>query len=115
MHELSLAQALLDHLEREIGNHRVERLVSLTVRIGRLRGVIPESFVFCMGVLLAKNPVTAGAEVRVVEEPVRCRCLDCGRESTLDDVFPRCLDCHSRNVQVTTGKELTFLSMEVEP
>lgn len=115
MHELSIAQALIEHLDREMTSRGVERLVSLTVRIGKLRGIIPDSFIFCMDILLARNEITKGAQVRIIDEPVRCACLDCGKECELDDVFPRCLACHSRNVRVISGTELRFESMEVEP
>ena len=46
MHELSLAQGLLDQLAALARQHRASRIVRVEVAIGRQAGIVVDSFVF---------------------------------------------------------------------
>jgi hydrogenase nickel incorporation protein HypA/HybF len=83
MHELGLAESILDLVREHVPPDRAIAVRRVTVRIGDLAGVIPDSLEFCFGAITAGTPYAGasldidrveGRELRVVEleldEPV---------------------------------------------
>lgn len=113
MHELSVAQGLIDvaceAAERE-GNVRVTRL---TVRIGRLSGVVRQALEFAFD-LAAEGTLCHGAALAIEDVPVSVRCPVCREAKTLDDEYAFvCPTCGSPTPELLTGRELELVSLEV--
>lgn len=113
MHELSVAQGLIDlaceAAERE-GDVRVTRL---TVRIGRLSGVVREALEFAFD-LAAEGTLCQGAALATEEVPVTVRCPICREVKSLkDDYAFICPTCESPTPEILSGRELELLSLEV--
>jgi hydrogenase nickel incorporation protein HypA/HybF len=110
MHELAIAQAVVDIVERHAAGRRVERV---ELRVGRLRQVVPSALRFGFE-LAARDTVAEGAELEIVDVPVGGRCRACGGEGDFD-AFPfACALCGSRDVELTRGEELLVEALEVE-
>ena len=77
MHEYSLAQALVERVEREARARRASAVHRVTVRLGPLSGVEPELLVTAYG-HLRTGTLCAGAELDLVGEDVVWRCEACG-------------------------------------
>jgi len=110
VHELSVASAILATACR----HAEDRPVTLvSLRLGRLRQVVPESLRFYWEIV-ARDTICAQAELRLEEIELRLRCSTCGREWA--PLFPafRCEDCASAEVTVVSGEELEVDYIEVE-
>jgi len=109
MHELSISRAILDTATRHAAGRRVV-LVSLT--IGALRQVVPESLKFCFQIV-ARDTVCDGAllQARMVRARLRCAC---GKEWELDDPCFRCPRCGGGQVSVLDGDQLSVDCIEVE-
>lgn len=124
MHELSVAQAIVDTAVRHAGGRRVT-LVSL--RLGSMRQVVPESLEFYFGVVSRDTPCE-GARLEHEMVSARLLCPDCGLE--WDPAPPplathgpveglptlptfRCPDCGTPG-EVDAGGELEVESIEVE-
>ena len=105
MHELSLARAIVDTVERHAGGCQV-RLVSL--RVGALRQVVPDSLGFYLEIA-ARGTVCEGARFDVELVPVRLEC--CGAE--WEPPSFRCPACGAGGV-VTSGDEFLVESIEIE-
>ncbi len=110
MHELSISSAIVDTAVRHAAGRRVT-LVS--VRIGRLRQVVPASLTFCFG-LVARDTVCEGATLEHELVPARLSCEDCGHAWEIDVPAFRCPRCESAAVAVVSGEELEVESIEVE-
>lgn len=113
MHELSVAQGLIDvaceAAERE-GDVRVTRL---TVRIGRLSGVVREALRFAFD-LAAAGSLCHDAALEIEEVPVTVRCpVCCAAKSLADDYAFVCPTCGSPTPELLTGRELELVSLEV--
>jgi hydrogenase nickel incorporation protein HypA/HybF len=110
VHELSVASAVLNTAIKHADGRPVS-LVSL--RIGRMRQVVPDSLQFYFEIV-ARDTVCDGAELRLEEVPARLRCDDCGRE--WQPSFPAfgCPGCRSATVTVLAGEELEVEYIEVE-
>ena len=52
MHELGIAQSILDAVRAEAAVHRPARPVKVGVRIGEMAGIDPNSLEFCFDVLV---------------------------------------------------------------
>jgi hydrogenase nickel incorporation protein HypA/HybF len=109
MHELSIASAVVDTAVRHAGGRRVT-VVSL--RVGHLRQVIPDSLEFYFGIV-SRETVVEGARLEQEVVPARLRC-GCGCEWTAQAAAFRCPACTAGDVQVVSGDELEVESIELE-
>ena len=110
MHELSIGSAIVDTAVRHAAGRQVTRV---TVRIGRLRQVVPASLTFCFG-LVARDTVCDGAVLELEVVRARLRCEECAHGWEIDVPAFRCPLCGSAEVGVVTGEELEVESIEVE-
>jgi hydrogenase nickel incorporation protein HypA/HybF len=119
MHELAVAQAIVDAAER----HAEGRPVSVVrVRVGRLRQVVPEYLSFYFTVA-AKDTSCEHAELEWEQVPSLLRCSACGAE--WDPAPPparsgeelivrfRCPECESADHRIVSGDELVVESIDV--
>jgi hydrogenase nickel incorporation protein HypA/HybF len=109
MHELSLAQAVVDAVAERLGEAEV---ATVTLEIGKLSGVVVESIRFCFPIV-ADGTTLAGATLVIEEPPGAARCRDCGREFELDDPILLCPGCDGANVAVESGGDFRIRSVEV--
>ncbi len=111
MHELSVASAVLDTVERHAENRKV---LAVTLRIGHLRQVIPDSLAFYFE-MVARDTLAEGARLEQVIVPARLRCGGCEQEWELEGTPEfRCPRCAVSEVAVIAGNELEVDSIEVE-
>ena len=107
MHELSLSRAVTDTAVRHASGRKV---TAVTVRIGHLRQVVPQSLAFYFQ-LVSRGTLCEGAHLEMVSVPAVMRCQACGREWEPQHSF-RCV-CGDAG-DVVAGDELEVESIEVE-
>ncbi|MDY0168055.1 MAG: hydrogenase maturation nickel metallochaperone HypA [Thermoguttaceae bacterium] len=115
MHELSIVEALIEQVDREL--HRAGqtgRVVELNLAVGRLSGVHSGSLRFAFE-LLSPGSVVEGAQMNIAEPKAACRCRDCGHTEPIDELVAQCPKCGSDHVVIEGGRELTLDSIELEP
>jgi hydrogenase nickel incorporation protein HypA/HybF len=103
MHEASIALSIIDIA-----------VDSITVRIGRAAGIMPDSLMFAFDAL--KGPTPAKNAMLVVQAvPVGGRCNACGKEfETKDDPYVfSCPLCGSGSFELTKGREMEIVEMEM--
>ena len=108
MHELSIAQSIVDAICTRADGQLVRRV---TVRIGTLTAVVPDALRFCFA-LAVEGTVAEGARLDIEHRLAAGRCRDCGADFALPDPILLC-PCGSADVAVTAGRELQIVSMEV--
>jgi len=113
MHELSVAQSILDSALRHAEERGFQRILSVHLKIGRLSGIEVESLRFCFEVLSAET-MARSADLTVDLLPIRGKCRQCGREFNLEEVDFVCPGCHNRDIEVVSGTEMLMDKMEVE-
>ena len=119
MHELSLATAIVQLVERHAAERRVE---VVNVRVGMLRQVVPRSLEFHFE-FAARGSVCEGARLDQELISALLHCEDCGREwdpapdpaETAGELIVafRCPACRSARFEVARGEELEVDSIEV--
>ena len=78
MHEMSIAQSILDIALEEIAKQGCDRLDLIRVECGALAGVVPDSLQFCFEALVQGGP-HAAARLELVTIPLLLRCSTCGQ------------------------------------
>ncbi len=110
MHELAIAEALLDVV---LAHARGRRVVRIDVSVGHLRQVVPSALRFAME-LSAEGTDAAGAELAIRAVPAAGRCRHCGVDGSLT-AFPfACRTCGGLAIDVTAGEELHVDAIEVD-
>ena len=108
MHELSVASAVVDTALRHAEERRV---LVVTLRVGELRQVIPDSLAFYWDIV-TRDTLAEGARLDQVVIPARMRCGECAGEWEPELMF-RCPSCGGAG-EVLAGDELEVDSIEVE-
>ncbi len=113
MHEVSIAQSLIQILEEEMQSHEGGRLKKVRVLVGELSGVVPDALFFAFEVC-SKGSIAEGSALEIVKVPARGVCKSCNREFVPEVPFLICTRCGSPDIEVLSGRELEIDKMEVE-
>ena len=113
MHELSLAQSILNIVKEHIPPERIGAVRRVRVDIGRLSGVVADSLDFCFTALVADTPLQE-SRLELNTVPLRLACADC--QDTFEsecDIF-HCPSCDGSRTTVVSGMELWVAAIELE-
>ena len=113
MHELSICQGIINVAVAALSERgaSVPSVLTVTVRIGRLTGVVADSLRQYFD-LLTPETALAGADLVIEEVPIRGRCADCLAEFTIDTLSFTCPRCESGVVELLSGRELQVVSLD---
>ena len=110
MHELSIAEAVIEVASRHAGGRRVTKV---ELKVGHLRQVVPSALEFAFELVAQGTPIE-GAELEIEDVPAVGRCCECGAESVLPDFPLSCAECGGFELDVLAGEELLVDSLELE-
>jgi hydrogenase nickel incorporation protein HypA/HybF len=109
MHELTVAQSILDVVLKEAGQRKV---TEISLVLGELAGVAEESVKFCFDVV-SRGTRAEGALISLTKVQASFRCRHCLVEFGMDrEGF--CPSCGQRKGDLVHGKEFYIESIEVE-
>jgi hydrogenase nickel incorporation protein HypA/HybF len=118
MHELALAQALLEQVVELARSHGTTRVTRVRVRIGPFSGVVRDSFSFGFECLKGEWPETAQARLEVHAPVPRWRCCSCGQETEgMEEASPwtaACPFCGTAGLAPHGGDDLILQEVELE-
>ena len=113
MHELSIAQSLIEMACEVAAREGAEHISKLSLRIGVLSGVVKEALQFSFE-LAAEGTACAGASLLIEEVPIAAMCPRCQAVKTLLDGFRFvCPTCGTPTAEVVAGRELELVSLEI--
>jgi hydrogenase nickel insertion protein HypA len=110
MHEMSIAQALVEQVRRHTpqGHHAT----IVRVEVGPLQGIDPAALQMAWEANTCGTEL-CGAKLEIAALPYKLTCPRCGRVWTAEDPFDPCA-CGSDALS-EGGGDLRLMSMEVEP
>lgn len=112
MHEMSIAQNIIEIVEEEMAEHGVQEIKAVNIAIGKLAVVAVEQLAFCFSLIINDSKL-AGACLNVREVPLSYRCKSCGNEFTAEDITLSCPSCGADELEMTAGRDLVVESLEV--
>jgi hydrogenase nickel incorporation protein HypA/HybF len=112
MHELSIAESMVEQLTEIINREGATKIESITLELGSFCGVEKEPFEFAFPVA-SKGTPAEGAVLNFVEVPFVVYCNTCCKESSPEHLAMGCAHCFSNDVKVISGKDFKIMKMEI--
>ena len=113
MHELSLAQSIIDLVEEQRAGERFARVRTIRVSIGQLSNVDPRALEFGFEVV-ARGTVAEGASLAIDRPPGRAYCTDCSATVEIATRTDACPTCAGHRWVAVGGEELRVIDLEVD-
>lgn len=113
MHELSLAMALAEEAKKAAHQAGANRVISITVQVGKLAGVAEELLSSVFPIVVSGTELE-GTELKIESVPLAITCQLCLKQSNPELPLIRCLHCGSRKFTVDFGREFLIKSIEIE-
>ena len=113
MHELAIAESIINLINREAEDRKFEKVLGIRLRLGEYSGLVPECIMEFFPVA-ARGSIAEGAELEISWISAAFRCLDCGYEGAVDRKSACCPVCRSRLIRMTAGREFYVDSLKVE-
>jgi hydrogenase nickel incorporation protein HypA/HybF len=112
MHELSIAQSIVEIVEQHLPAGNGAGVRSVRLRIGDFAGVVPDSLEFCFSAVTAGTRLD-GASLDIERVALVCKCQDCHRTFPVRESVFRCPTCSGGQVAIVTGRELQVTEIEL--
>jgi hydrogenase nickel incorporation protein HypA/HybF len=112
MHEMSLAEGVLQVLEDQARTQHFARVKQVWLHIGELAGVDVDALTFSLEII-SRDSIADGAQIHVVPVPGQGWCLECSKQIVLHARYDGCPHCGGYQVQVTGGDEMRIGELEV--
>ncbi len=110
MHELSIAESIVQVASRHANGRRITKV---QIKVGHMRQVVPSALTFSFELVAEGTPVE-GAELEMEEVPATGRCRECEVESQLRTFPLQCQACGGFDLEILRGEELLVESLELE-
>lgn len=113
MHELSIGEALIEQVQREVDKAGASGPITrIVLSVGRLTGVHCDSLRFALELLTPGTPLEK-AEVVFRQPKAALCCRACGAREEIDDLVLSCPKCGAGDVVVEGGRELVLETIEL--
>ena len=112
MHEMSLAEGVLQLIEDSARQQAFTKVLAVWLEVGQLSGAEPQALAFCFDAV-TRGSIADGAKLEIVATPGTGWCMECAATVALNEVFGACPRCGTHQVQVTGGTELRVREIEV--
>jgi hydrogenase nickel incorporation protein HypA/HybF len=113
MHELSVVSGLFDILEEKARDAGAVRVTAVTIRVGRLSGVVPDLLESAFD-SFKKGTIASEASLRVETPPLRVRCRSCGKEAQTEEPLFACPSCGAPGLEILEGMDIFLQKLEIE-
>jgi hydrogenase nickel incorporation protein HypA/HybF len=113
MHEMGIANSVLEAVRTEMGRHPGTYPCKVGVRIGEMAAIDQDALRFCFEAMIQETDL-ASLELGIETCPLRYRCQVCGRDFVVRDYDSHCPQCASLETTYISGDELELAYLEVE-
>jgi hydrogenase nickel incorporation protein HypA/HybF len=113
MHELTLAQEVIELVSREAEKNDITSVEKIVIEIGCLSGVEAEIFETAL-VMISKDSILENALRQIIRTTGHGRCKSCDVEFEMDQLLAVCPGCGGYPEEVTGGNEFRVVSFSGE-
>ncbi len=112
MHEMSLAESIVQIAEETARQNGAKRVSMVTLEVGQLAGVELEALRFCFDAA-SRSSLVEGARLEILQPPGQAWCMPCGEQVVVAALADSCPRCGSYQLQVNGGNELKVREIEI--
>ena len=112
MHELSVAQSIVEIIEQHVPESEWERVAAVRLKVGAIAGVIPDSLEFSFQAITAAS-AQSHARLEIEWIPCRIHCSACNTIGENEMGFAVCGACGSTATKILSGSELNITEIEI--
>ena len=112
MHELSVAQSIVEIIQQHIPQSDLERVRAVRLKIGAAAGIVPESLEFSFQAITTES-VLNHAMLEIESVPFRIHCNTCDTTAENEFGFALCSTCGSTDTKILSGSELHVTEIEI--
>jgi hydrogenase nickel incorporation protein HypA/HybF len=113
MHELSIAQGIIEIVEQHVPPDERDMVRAIRLKVGEMSGVVPDSLEFCFTALIAQTPLEK-ARLEIEQIPFTMRCASCESVFGSEQGLAVCPSCGGIDTKLVTGSELNVVDIELE-
>ena len=113
MHELSLAQNIMDIVEEQCRQHNAKKVTALWLELGALSCVEQSALEFCFE-MVTKGTAAENCTLHFIPIPATAYCWHCQKMVEVQINHNACPECGSIHLQHQSGDELRIKEIEVE-
>ncbi len=113
MHEMTIAQSLLDHVLSLARQHGAKRIRRIEVELGVMRLVVMDALREAFAVI-SEDTAAEGAELKMAETGLRAACNLCGQEYSAKVEDFRCPACRQADVRILAGNDIIIKSVTLD-
>lgn len=113
MHELGIAQDILDVVKQSVPQDQVSAVRWIRIRVGQLSGIVPDSLEFCFQAIVNDTAMQRAA-LAIEQVPTIFQCRKCSHRFQVSDWEYLCQACESSDLEIVSGKELHIVEIELE-
>lgn len=112
MHELSLAEGLIEILTEEASKQAYRQVRKVVLEIGEFSHVAPDAMRFCFEIA-AQGSVAEGAVLDLTFRQAMGECRRCGESVVMHSRYDACPACGAYGIRVVEGEDMSIKYIEV--
>ena len=113
MHNLAMAQDILEAALIEAEKHNAKHIKAISVKIGDGHFAESDSLQFCLEAT-TKGTIAEGARIEIEPAGTTARCRGCALVFPVEDHLPICPCCGDRNPEILDGDEPPQVTLKLD-
>lgn len=113
MHEMSIAEGIVQVLEDEAKRQSYQKVKKVWLEIGPLAAIESDSLSFCFDAV-TRGTLAEDAELIIINTDGEAFCLQCFEMVPVKQKYDACIKCGSYQLQITQGEEMRIKELEVD-
>jgi hydrogenase nickel incorporation protein HypA/HybF len=113
MHELAIAESIINSVLDEAERRSLGHIRKIVVKIGALTDIVPDALQFGFEVASADTGL-AETQLEIKTVPISGKCNICGKVFDIEEYLFACPACHSFDIEMMQGNELDIDYIEVD-
>ena len=113
MHEVSIANSIIETVQNLLPLGTNEYVSAVQIKVGELSSIEIDSLRFSFDIIKAKTPLhQAELKIEVIEGEAQC--IVCNEIFSMHSYATPCPNCNSYHINILQGKEMKIVSFETE-
>ena len=113
MHELSVAQNIIETIEQNVPKDELCNVREVLLKLGEYSGVVADSLKFSYEIITSGNELQHSA-LKIENIPFSIKCNSCGSITTNSYGLRECAECLKTDTEVLSGEELLISEIVLE-